>query len=470
MMRLFSYLPNNWVAKNLPDVFFFQEGPGVRKWQFREKGIKLLNGSNINNGILDLSNTKIYIEETEANGKYKHFLVDEGDLVIASSGVVVDNFHNKIAFVKKEHLPLCMNTSTIRFQVLDDKQASLEFLKYFLKTKLFKIQIGRLITGSAQLNFGPSHLQKIQVPLPPLDDQIRIATVLTQAEKLIAKRKESIKALDELLKSTFLTMFGDPVRNEKGFQIKKLVIFIKHLTSGGRGWAKYYSKTGIRFIRSLDVKMNSIQNEDIVFVTPPKNQEAERTRVKPGDVLLTITGSKIGRVSFVPNGFEEAYISQHVAIIRTTKINPVYLSFYLSMPNAGQRLIKKEQYGQAKPGLNLSQIRNFLILIPPSELQTKFSLFVDKVEFLKAKYNRSLTEMENLYGSLSQRAFKGELDLSRVPVEKEKQIVDPSGRSKRSIIYDCRTIRIERTISIKKIFRRRVNKNHPISGRENFQL
>jgi len=416
MKSIFSNIPKNWTVKNIPEVFFFQEGPGVRKWQFRDKGIKLLNGSNINNGILDLSNTKIHLDESEANGKYKHFLVNEGDLIIASSGVVVDNFHNKIAFVRKENLPLCMNTSTIRFQVLNDKLASLEFLKFFLKTIFFKIQIGKLITGSAQLNFGPSHLQKIQIPLPPLEDQIRIAAVLTRAEKLIAKRKESIKALDEFLKSTFLEMFGDPVRmcQQPKTKLNKFIVF---LTSGSRGWAQYYSEKGELFIRINNVRNANLKLDDLIFVTPPNNAEAIRTKVKTNDLLFSITAD-LGRTAVVSKNLDGAFINQHLALIRLAqdRIHPMFVAWFFAMPYGKSIVMKKNREG-VKAGLSFDDIRGFEIVTPPLPLQTQFASIVEKVESLKSRYAQSLTELENLYGSLSQRAFKGELDLSGIQKE-----------------------------------------------------
>ncbi len=169
--------------------------------------------------------------------------------------------------------------------------------------------------------------------------------------------------------------------------------------------------------------MNHIGNEDVVFVNPPTNKEADRTRVHPTDVLLTITGSKIGRVCCVPIDFKEAYVSQHVAIIRTSGINPIYLSYFLSMPNGGQRIIKKQQYGQAKPGLNLSQIKEFEIPEPPVHIQNKFADFVEKVEKLKPLYQQNLIELINLYEALRQKAFNGELNVSRIPLHAGKKYI-----------------------------------------------
>ena len=209
-------------------------------------------------------------------------------------------------------------------------------------------------------------------------------------------------------------MFGNPVTNVKKLRIEKLSHFISFLTSGGRGWNKYYSESGDRFIRSFDVQMNSISNEDAVFVKPPNNQEAKRTQVKANDVLLTVTGSKIGRAAMIPSDFGIGYVSQHVAIIRTKNILPLYLSYYLADTNCGQYLIGKNQYGQTKPGLNFKQIENFEIISPPIELQHKFAELVEKAEAQKENCKTSLVELENLYGSLSQRAFKGELELSNM--------------------------------------------------------
>lgn len=103
------------------------------------------------------------------------------------------------------------------------------------------------------------------------------------------------------------------------------------------------------------------------------------------------------------------------------------------MPACGQRIIAKQQYGQAKPGLNLTQIQNFEIIDPDLDLQNQFAAIVEKVESLKSRYQHSLTDLETLYGALSQKAFKGELDLSRVvlPVESTRENCNRETREKR---------------------------------------
>jgi type I restriction enzyme S subunit len=109
---------DRWIEADLTDAYWFQEGPGVRNWQFTTYGIKLLNVANIlKTGTIDLSKTDRCLSTEEVQQKYKHFLADAGDLVIASSGISFDTdglLRTRGAFVKANHLPLCMNTSTIR--------------------------------------------------------------------------------------------------------------------------------------------------------------------------------------------------------------------------------------------------------------------------------------------------------------------------------------------------------------------
>lgn len=121
----------------IPDMLFFQEGPGVRNTQYTDEGVKLLNVANLVGGKVDLSTSDRYISEEEAYGKYSHFLVDEGDFIIASSGIRVEYFDKKMGFVDASQLPLCMNTSTIRFKVFDKEKLNIRYFMYYLKSQDF---------------------------------------------------------------------------------------------------------------------------------------------------------------------------------------------------------------------------------------------------------------------------------------------------------------------------------------------
>ena len=205
--------PMGWEVQRLADVFWLQEGPGVRNWQFKESGIKLLNVSNIlKSGELDLSKTDRHLSTDEAQEKYSHFLVDADDLVIASSGIPIDEddlLRTRSAFVRDEHLPLCMNTSTVRFKATDGI-SDLRFLQQWLQSHEFRRQITREVTGSAQKNFGPTHLKRLRITLPPLNLQHRFATIVESVEQQKARQRTHLTELDTLFASLQSRVFqGD---------------------------------------------------------------------------------------------------------------------------------------------------------------------------------------------------------------------------------------------------------------------
>lgn len=187
-----------WETYDLKEMVWFQEGPGVRNYQFTSRGVKLLNGTNIQFGVLDLDKTDRYISDKEAFGWYSHFLVDEGDILIACSGISVARFDEKVTIAENHHLPLCMNTSTMRFK-MKSCMIYKDFFMHFLKSNDFKNQIGGQATGSAQLNFGPSHVEKVTMEIPEIEEQKAIAQILSDMDKEI-DALESKKAKYERVK------------------------------------------------------------------------------------------------------------------------------------------------------------------------------------------------------------------------------------------------------------------------------
>ena len=196
-----------WIEYLFSDVCWFQEGPGVRNHQFTTSGVKLFNGTNIEKGKIDLDKTNRYISEKEAFGWYSHFMADIGDIVIACSGISIDKFDEKVSVIKAQHLPLCMNTSTMRFKVNLGK-IDKSYLQQFLRSNEFKEQIGDKATGSAQLNFGPSHVSAVKIWLPELSEQTAIASILSDMDTEIAaieQRRNKTRDLKQAMMQELLT-------------------------------------------------------------------------------------------------------------------------------------------------------------------------------------------------------------------------------------------------------------------------
>lgn len=187
-------IPEDWEVVEFSSIVWFQEGPGVRQYQFTSSGIKLLNGTNIENGSLLLEKTQRFISEKLAYGQYSHFMIDAGDILIACSGVTIARFDEKVTVAGDGDLPLCLNTSTMRFKIRSDNTDKF-FIKNFLKSSFFKDQIGGKATGSAQLNFGPYHVNQVKISVPNKKEQTAIATILSDMD-------EEIQSLEQRLGKT----------------------------------------------------------------------------------------------------------------------------------------------------------------------------------------------------------------------------------------------------------------------------
>ena len=185
-------VPKGWEVKPLPEIIDFLEGPGIRNWQYtdEEDGIKFINIRCIQNGDLTLT-TANKITKEEAFGKYKHFQLEEDDIVVSTSGTL-----GRFAFVRKEHLPLSLNTSVIRFRPIKNK-STLGFIAGFVENQL-QHELEIRASGSAQRNFGPTHLKQISLLVP---DFKLLELHQKYVSSLFEKRKQLLSEID-LLKDT----------------------------------------------------------------------------------------------------------------------------------------------------------------------------------------------------------------------------------------------------------------------------
>lgn len=179
--------------RKLQEVAFFQEGPGLRNWQWTDVGMKVINGTNIlPDGSIDVSNTDKSIEQAEFESRYRHFAIDEGDIVLSSSGTL-----GKVGRIAAEHLPLMMNTSVIRFRTKDSSILDDGYLFAFLRSPQFQGLIRTLAVGGVQQNFGPVHLKQIEIPVPPLHCQLRIASILSAYDAAIENNRRRMGLLEK---------------------------------------------------------------------------------------------------------------------------------------------------------------------------------------------------------------------------------------------------------------------------------
>jgi len=289
---------------------------------------------------------------------------------------------------------------------LPNPKVNPEYLYFFLTS--IKQQLINKGVGGGQPNISGQILKEVKISLPTLEEQIEIVSILEQADAARQKRKQANQLTEQFLQSAFLEMFGDPVRNEKGWEVKLIEDISTKVSSGSTplGGASVYQTEGITFIRSQNVLMNKFDYSDVAYISNEIHNEMKRTWLKTNDVLLNITGASIGRTAVYKGDNDMANVNQHVCIIRPDykKVNPDFLSFLISIPTF-QDSINSNNSGATRQAFNFEQIKKFKIPLPPPPLQQKFAALVEQVERLRTKQRESERELDNLFQSLMQRYF-----------------------------------------------------------------
>ncbi|SDH93341.1 type I restriction enzyme, S subunit [Vibrio xiamenensis] len=314
-------------------------------------------------------------------------------------------------YLNKVVLPDEQGLATTEFVPMlpDPEMLDRRYLVHYLRSKQFVSWISDQVAGAKMPRVSMKVFWEHEIPLPPLEEQKRIAAMLEKADAIRQKRKQAIDLADEFLRSVFLDMFGDPVTNPKGWEVGELNSCLDFLTSGSRGWAKYYSEEGSKFIRIQNVGKNKLLLDELAYVNAPDTKEAERTRVKVNDVLLSITAD-LGRSAVVTKELSEGHINQHLALLRLkmSKLEPQFLSALLSSDGALKQF-KAKNKAAVKAGLNFEDIRTFEVYLPPLTIQAKYADIYNVVMENLDNLMIQSDSAELLFSSLSQKAFSGQL-------------------------------------------------------------
>ncbi|MDO9257468.1 MAG: restriction endonuclease subunit S [Bacteroidales bacterium] len=396
---------NSMRFERLGNICTVRNGFAFKSENFVEEGVPIIRISNINDNIVS-SNKAVRIKYEPV---FENFKIENGDILIAMSGATTGKYgqyySDEIAY---------QNQRVGCFIVNDKTKLHKNYLLQALK--ILKPLIEKQAYGGGQPNISAKNIEELKIPLPSFTDQLHIANILSQAENLIAQRKESIRLLDEFMKSTFLEMFGDPVKNEKGFGIRKLSEFYINPKDGTKcgpfGSAlkkEEYTESGIPVWTMYNILNDGhFVINGCLWISEKKHDELKNYNTINGDIIISRAGT-VGKMCIINTNFTSSIISSNLIRLRLgNKLMPIY---FLSLMKYFQSKIIKLKQGNEDAYSHMSTgiLDKIKFPYPPIELQTQFAKIVEKTEALKTQYQQSLHELESLYGSLSQRAFKGEL-------------------------------------------------------------
>ncbi len=281
-----------------------------------------------------------------------------------------------------------------------------EILSHFLSSDQFLTQKDKNCSGATQKALTNTGLKKITIQLPEIKEQQILATQLSTIEKITAARHKQLAMLDELVKSRFVELFGDPIINSMKWP-KALIgdnCFVTKLA--GFEYSKYihYADSGdVVMVKAQNVKNGRLNHKELSFISKEVSDSLPRSQLAAGDIVMTYVGANIGDVAIVDDEYRY-HLAPNVAKIKPNSniYNPVYFMYMLIFLNS---YIVQNSADTAKAALGMERIRKLNVFVPPLPLQQQFADFVSRVDGVKGSVEKSLQELETLKQSLLQQYF-----------------------------------------------------------------
>ena len=280
---------------------------------------------------------------------------------------------------------------------------SIDFIKYFL----VKLDLSHCVSGATIPHIYFKDYGKENIPTPSLDTQLAIVSELDKINELIRLKKEQLKDFGNLAQSLFYEMFGDPVENEKGWEVKKLGELLKVI--GGYAFkSDKYKDEGIPILRIGNINSGFFRDTNLVFAE--SDEKLEKYKIFPGDIVISLTGtvgkSDYGNVCIMDDAYNFYYLNQRNAKLEIFgNLDKYYLSAILKNEDIKSRLTSISR-GVRQANIANKDIENLQIPLPPLPLQQLFAQRIEQIEHQKAEVQKAITDLETLLASRMQYWFE----------------------------------------------------------------
>ena len=382
------------------------------EWGFDDTegiGIPVLRTTNFTNeGFIDYQNvvTRI-IKKQNISEKF----LRSGDIIIEKSGGSDKQPVGRVVYYDGPDNTYLFNNFTGVLRVKDPSKWYPKYIFYALFTNYWRGGTRRFenkTTGLHNLKTD-DYVARFGIAEIPLDQQICICNTLDKIHLLIGSRKKQLTKMDDLIKSRFVEMFGNPVANEKGWEISLCKNLMSKIGSGAtpKGGKESYCDEGISLIRSMNVYNNRFEYKDLAHITDDQAGQLENVTIEKKDVLLNITGASVARCCVVPDDLLPARVNQHVSIIRCKeRILPEFLCCMFTEDNY-QRLLWNiaTAGGATREAITKQQIEELMLIVPPIDLQRQYITFVKRIDKSKSAIQAALDKTQLLFDSLMQEYF-----------------------------------------------------------------
>lgn len=321
-------------------------------------------------------------------------------------GTVLLSFKLSVGKVGIARVPMYTNEAIAALPVRDPSTVDSTYLAWALRSMDLTAGLDRAAKG---LTLNRAKLLELNVPVPGLPEQLRIADVLERAAALSAQRQASLASTILLLQALFAESFGDPIANAGGYDVTTLekIVDPERPITYGILMPGPVQVRGVKYVRVADMKDGGIDLKGVRMTTKEISVEYKRSLLKAGDLLLSIRGH-VGRLAEVPSDLEGANITQDSARLAITGAFRVFVRECLRSPGA-QRWMARHTKGVAVQGINLGDVKRLPIILPSASDQGRFASKIAAAEQLLARQRESMAHVDALFVALQNQAFGGSL-------------------------------------------------------------
>ena len=378
------------MKKLLPEVCTIQYGFPFDSAKFSDSnGTPLIRIRDVVRGYSETYTTEEYKSE---------YIVHENDLLIGMDG--------EFNIAKWGKTPALLNQRVCRLAPNDSIDK--DYLFYFMPIALKRIEEKTPFVTVKHLS--AKELNKIEIPILPLEEQRKIAETLSKVDELIAFRDRQLAKLDELVKARFVEMFGNPIENTMNWPKKLLRDITTKIGSGAtpKGGRESYPNAGVSLIRSMNVYDGQFLYKDLAHLTDEQATQLNGVTVEAEDVLVNITGASVARSCVVPKDVLPARVNQHVAIVRCNRelLNPIFTNkMFINNEFKKALLSIGESGGATRQAITKKQLEELSVVVPPLSIQNEFFTFSECVDQQKQTVQQSLEKLELMKKALMQEYF-----------------------------------------------------------------
>lgn len=373
-----------------------QNGRAFKPEEWSDSGTPIVRIQNLNDETKSFNFCSFEVE--------KRFHIESGDLLFSWSGTPGTSFGAFFWSRGKAFL----NQHIFRVDV-DERVADKNYLRYAINSKLDQI-MDQAHGGVGLKHITKGKLEAVEIPLPPLPEQKRVALILDKADAIRRKRQQAIQLADDFLRAVFLDMFGDPVSNPKGWNVVELSALVDPSDKLNYGVVQpgEEDSEGVPLVRSGNLSDITPDVNELRRVSASIDLKHKKSRLKGNEILIACVGS-IGRVGWVGEDMVGWNIARAVTRIPIREgVNREYIYRYLQSPVV-QGYFERETRAVAQPTLNVGLIAKTPVALPPHDLQIAFLERYRTIQAYKESLLNALEAQENLAASLSNKAFSGQL-------------------------------------------------------------